>query len=238
MLPEMAWQREKPAVFYFAPLYFGDRAFGYIVMQYDTPHSMVDDFCGWLKNVCNGFECMRRQIHIRRMYFELEKAALTDSLTGLYNRYAFNRRAEKLIADGGRGVKTMFMMADLNYLKLINDNFGHLAGDKALNAIGQAISSACGENERCYRFGGDEFMLIGVGDYSEERIDDLKLRIRISLEDFNAHSGLPYMVKVSLGAVCEIADSAEKLDRMVKLADEKMYQDKQINKKHSASPFR
>lgn len=168
----------------------------------------------------------------------MKKAALTDSLTGLYNRYAFNRRAEELIADGERGVKTMFMMADLNYLKQINDNFGHLAGDKALNAIGQAISSACGENERCYRFGGDEFMLIGVGDYSEERIDDLKLRIRRSLEDFNAHSGLPYMVKVSLGAVCEIADSAEKLDRMVKLADEKMYQDKQINKKHSASPFR
>lgn len=238
MLPEMAWQREKPAAFYFAPLHFGDRAFGYIVMQYDTPRSIVEGFCGWLKNVCNGFECMRRQIHIRRMYFELEKAALTDSLTGLYNRYAFNRRVEELIADGERGVKTMFMMADLNYLKLINDNFGHLAGDKALNAIGQAISSACGENERCYRFGGDEFMLIGAGDYSEERIDDLKLRIRSSLEDFNAHSGLPYMVKVSLGAVCEIADSSEKLDRMVKLADEKMYQDKQINKKHSTSPFR
>lgn len=237
MLPDIDLEREKPAVYYFTPLNFNDRCFGYTVMKFEEPRSLTLDYRGWIRYVCNGFECMRRQLHIRKMYERLEKAAATDSLTGLYNRNSFNSYVDSLSVKSEKPVKAMFMMADLNYLKTINDTYGHLAGDEALRIIARAIISVCGERERCYRFGGDEFMIIGIGEYTDSKIEEMKLGINKYLSDYNKNSGNPFCVRVSLGAVCSEISSAEDVDGLIRAADKVMYEDKQQSKIKYSMPF-
>lgn len=242
MLPDIEEDREYPAAYYFASVCFFDRCFGYTVLKFEnlvgTPNI---DYRGWMKNICNGLECMRRNLHIKSMYSKLRIEALTDSLTGLYNRYAFNKYVEEITKEvgvGRSGKNMLFIMADLNYLKTINDTFGHLAGDTALRAAGQALLSVCGENERCYRFGGDEFMIIGSGEYSKDKIDSLISGIERFLDDYNASANNPFNVMISMGVVYTKITDESQIDKFIRAADEIMYSNKQASKKLSANPFR
>jgi diguanylate cyclase (GGDEF)-like protein len=91
----------------------------------------------------------------------LRAAALTDALTGLFNRRAFQEDLERAKAHRER-VDEPFTVAmiDLVGLKAINDRGGHAAGDAALSAMGEAIRQAVRADDRGYRIGGDEFALI------------------------------------------------------------------------------
>lgn len=238
MLPNLDEERAAPSVYYFTPLSFTDRSFGYTVMKFDEPRSLAVDYRSWIRYVCNGFECMRRQLHIRNMYKRLKTAAVTDSLTGLYNRNGFNSHVDELDFSGNKTVKAMFMMADLNYLKIINDTYGHLAGDEAIKTIARAIKSVCGRNERCYRFGGDEFMIIGIGDYPKEKTDRMTRGINEYLDRYNSEPERYFRVSVSLGIACAEISSAEEVDALIKAADKKMYENKQLIKKRDSAKRR
>lgn len=91
----------------------------------------------------------------------LEAAALTDSLTGLFNRRAFQQDLDRARAHYERvGEPYSVAVIDLVGLKSINDRDGHGAGDAALGAMGAAIRHAVRADDRGYRVGGDEFALI------------------------------------------------------------------------------
>lgn len=91
----------------------------------------------------------------------LEAAALTDPLTGLFNRRAFQQDLDRARAHHERVDEPYSVaMIDLVGLKAINDRDGHSAGDESLRAIGDAIRQAVRADDRGYRIGGDEFALI------------------------------------------------------------------------------
>ena len=78
----------------------------------------------------------------------------------------------------GTSVKTLFvLMADLDQLKMINDNFGHMEGDNAITVAANALNTSCDLNEVCARIGGDEYAIVGCGDYTDEHISDLYWRL-------------------------------------------------------------
>lgn len=240
MLPPEISDREKPAVYYFYPLHFFDRCFGYSVIVFDGDvYLPVGDCLDWMRYVCNGLECLRRRIHIRMIYEKLRVAAETDNSTGLLNRNAFNSYVEEIGQQSKKNtIGVLFIMADLNYLKTINDTFGHLAGDEALRTVAHAISSVCLNGERCFRFGGDEFMIIGTGDYTQERIDEMLRGIERYLERYNERSGNPYYIMASMGAYYAKVSSSSQIDGYIKKADKIMYEDKQRKKSERRSPMR
>jgi diguanylate cyclase (GGDEF)-like protein/PAS domain S-box-containing protein len=84
----------------------------------------------------------------------LERAALTDGLTGLGNRRAFDQRLEEAQE---AGKPFALLIADLNFLKQVNDQQGHLAGDQLLQLVARQLTSRCAPEERAFRLGGDEF---------------------------------------------------------------------------------
>lgn len=239
LLPDYDKVYDNPSVFYFFPLNFYDRCFGYTALRYEEPVIPCIDYSEWSKFVCNSFECLRRHLRIKKMYKEIEKAALKDGLTNLYNRNAFNMHIEKLIKDSSvTQQNALFVMADLNFLKKINDKFGHIAGDTALSAIAQAIEQACTKKERCYRFGGDEYMIIGISDYTTEEIDNITKKINDYLEEYNRNSGLPFKVLVSLGYVYTKINGNTQIDDIIQQADEKMYINKQKSKLVTQDPYK
>lgn len=87
--------------------------------------------------------------------------ATTDALTGLYNRRGFDEQLKKLMNDRRRnGNGFSVIMADLDHFKDINDNHGHLVGDKVLRAFAKLLDNKTRETDFAARFGGEEFILL------------------------------------------------------------------------------
>ncbi len=92
---------------------------------------------------------------------ELERAARYDSLTGLLNRYAFDRMVQTRISEAKRnGQPVSIVMLDLDGFKDINDKFGHVVGDVVLEDIGDRIARATPPEAVAARWGGDEFAIV------------------------------------------------------------------------------
>jgi len=86
-----------------------------------------------------------------------------DSLTGIYNRNAFELVAQKYLNEEGDSAKGVLAFLDVDYFKQINDKFGHDIGDKALIAFAGGLEKCFGENAIVARFGGDEFVVVAKG---------------------------------------------------------------------------
>lgn len=90
----------------------------------------------------------------------LKNAAYIDSLTGLGNRTALNQDMEELDNQLGPDSSLAIVQLDINYLKRTNDILGHIAGDRLLQNAAIAINEGFASYGNCYRFGGDEFVVI------------------------------------------------------------------------------
>jgi diguanylate cyclase (GGDEF)-like protein len=103
---------------------------------------------------------LRRRMHeaTQEQIARLGRAALTDSLTGIRNHRAFEEDIVRTLADQRRhGRNLSLVMLDLDGLKAINDVQGHQAGDRAIKAVGNALSATVRASDSIYRIGGDEF---------------------------------------------------------------------------------
>lgn len=152
---------------------------------------------------------------------ELAWAAYTDPLTGLGNRWAFERDLEKLTArTNGRMV--VLILLDLDGFKSINDTYGHVHADHLLVRLGGVLRARARAGDRAYRLGGDEFALIieGSSTLDPRRIAE---RYRALLEDIRV-SDSTYL-KVSLGYAIFPTEAAD-AQSLWRLADDQMYRDK------------
>jgi diguanylate cyclase (GGDEF)-like protein len=99
----------------------------------------------------------------------IEKMASTDKLTGLLNRHAFTVLIDKLLANYRRKPQPItFLLADLDYFKRINDQYGHRTGDQVLSNIAKLLRSTLRTADFSIRWGGEEFLLVLPGCNSEE----------------------------------------------------------------------
>ena len=96
-----------------------------------------------------------------RLFAEVQRLAVTDPLTGLYNRHKFDEAIEVEIERARRYSRPLsLIMIDLDGLKGINDRYGHPAGDKALKLVAEAIQNQIRTIDLPARIGGDEFLVI------------------------------------------------------------------------------
>ncbi len=116
----------------------------------------------------------------------------------------------------------------MDYLKYINDTFGHTEGDTAIKTAANALANAAKGNEICARFGGDEFAVAGIGGegYPEEYMG----RVKAYLDEFNASGGKPYKVGMSCGWAEVTGTLANGIDEFIRTADARMYEDKRQRK--------
>jgi len=118
---------------------------------------------------------------ISRLSSELEKAANTDPLTGLYNRRIFNEIFERERSRHGRtGSHFCIIMGDLDGFKKINDTYGHSAGDQVLIKVARILEESSRIHDYLFRWGGDEFLALltdttieGGISFAEKVLDEL-----------------------------------------------------------------
>ena len=119
------------------------------------------------------------------------------------------------------------ILADLDGLKHINDNYGHDDGDYAICAVADALRSCCPQNALCVRWGGDEMVAVIPGTISSEEIHR---SVDAYLENLNSISGKEFEISASVGIKSfDLTDSAD-LEYMIRMTDELMYSDKTIKK--------
>ena len=155
----------------------------------------------------------------------LDELAHQDSLIELPNRRGFMRRLEEAIARVRRYDGSAAMLfVDLDGLKLINDSFGHKAGDEALRQVSRLLVGGVRRNDCVARIGGDEFaILLEQADESSAHDTASRLADAISGCDF-IHDGdaLPLSVAIGVAMVGPDDDAAIVMER----ADEEMYKRK------------
>jgi diguanylate cyclase (GGDEF)-like protein len=95
---------------------------------------------------------------------ELQRSAITDSLTGLYNTRFFNEVLSREIARADRySMSVSLLMIDVDSFKLVNDTYGHVVGSKVLTQIGRVLERTVRNTDFVFRCGGDEFGVILPG---------------------------------------------------------------------------
>ena len=151
------------------------------------------------------------------------RLAYMDIMTGLKNRAAYSVRIKEL-KNGENKDSVIALIADLNNLKYLNDNFGHQAGDKALMKVAEQLKNNFTDGCECYRIGGDEFAVLAYG-ISEEEFLEKYHRFQNAVMEESKHSEYPFSVAVGYQNT-----DAVTLSQALKMADEKMYQDKRRSK--------
>jgi diguanylate cyclase (GGDEF)-like protein len=150
-----------------------------------------------------------------------EVAATVDPLTGLLNRRGFGQRADHLRRIAHRRHEALWCaFIDVDHFKQVNDLWGHSAGDSVLTAVADAVSAAARESDITGRWGGDEFVILGIGDRPDEH--ELELRIMAGIDMGDALLTARWTPGVTVGVAASGADVGEGM-ALVSDADHRMY---------------
>ena len=156
---------------------------------------------------------------------QLEIFALTDSMTGLLNRNAFESHAKA----GGKLDGIVAVVADANGLKKCNDTYGHEAGDAYITVVAEIFSNVYGKYGNCYRTGGDEFCCImPAGNHAN--LERLKKLFLAKIYTANLEGNYQFSIGVAIGAAQYDANLDGDFRALVKRADASMYEDKRAYK--------
>ena len=162
-----------------------------------------------------------------RMMEKLQKLAVTDGLTKLYNSRSFYSQLETEVDRFNRYKHPLaLLLLDLDHFKDYNDTYGHLEGDKVLVRFSQIIKSCLRTNDTAYRYGGEEFTVI-LPETGGEEAGTVAQRIRAALEAerFSPVNGKEVKITISIG-VTEYQPK-EELSTFIQRADRAMYRSKQ-----------
>jgi diguanylate cyclase (GGDEF)-like protein/PAS domain S-box-containing protein len=156
---------------------------------------------------------------------ELERRARFDDLTGLANRSEMLERFRILLSSRHRRVPLGILFIDIDEFKLINDTYGHVAGDTVLKSMAQRIHQVIRKRDWAARIGGDEMLVALPGLNSLDKAMMIAEKIRIAAHrplDFAEHK-----IRFSISVGVTLASSAESVDAILARADRAMYQAKQ-----------
>lgn len=183
------------------------------------------------KRIAREKELKELTIELKKANNKLDKLASIDGLTGLPNRRLFDETLETEAARMARDDKNLgILMIDIDNFKNYNDLYGHQAGDDCLKEVASTISETVYRpGDLAARYGGEEFVVI-LPDTNEKGIYEVAERIRQAIEDLDIEhndSLVADHVTVSVGGAVSKVKNKDDGERVVKLADEALYQAKE-----------
>ena len=167
-----------------------------------------------------------RDLGLKHAMRDLHAQAITDALTGLYNRrYLYELLPRELLRAKRKGTPVSIIMLDIDYFKNVNDTLGHEAGDYVLREFGALIKKNIRDIDIACRYGGEEFCLVlpeAPLDIAQRKAEEI--RIALEQRDLN-YRGKPITITASLG-VAVYPDHGTETDILLRAADEALYEAK------------
>lgn len=189
---------------------------------------------GEMHRLFEALDALRRRL-IERNALDNERATLTaqlkrqaesDGLTGVLNRGALERLAASLTEMGAGPERIGLILLDIDHFKLINDNFGHAAGDEVLKETARRLCATLRQDDIVARFGGEEFAILLL-DQDNEQPADIAERLRLALQypHFPLEGGQSVEVTASFGTAL-VENRAGAWAQLIAAADAALYRAK------------
>ncbi|MBQ8786485.1 MAG: GGDEF domain-containing protein [Oscillospiraceae bacterium] len=172
-------------------------------------------------------------LQIKERNLLLDTISKIDELTGVYNRRGFFTQANSIICSPmNEGRDALIVFADLDSLKIINDQFSHEDGDFAIRNAAKILHDSFRSSDIIGRIGGDEFSVLAMVENatSEEVIDIVRARVAAATDAFNRTHDKPYIVHMSVGMYAFKCGHDIELSKILAQADNVLY-DQKKNKK-------
>ena len=178
------------------------------------------------------FELDQINGRLETMNEQLQEVATTDSLTGMNNRLLFNELINEVSMEKNNVSNWIMMMFDINGLKYTNDTFGHMAGDRIIMACAAILEKVYGK-ERCFRIGGDEFVVVMSA--SPEAVARLRNELEAEIAAYNKKSVYHFTVAYGESRLRDESGRRKTVSDWKMDADLGMYKDKA--EMHAVSGF-
>lgn len=214
------------------PLTLGERGMAIFAAKFGSDRP-------WTPKDRSLFEAAARSVRTAQEHRDylraVEAAAFTDALTGLGNRRAFDRDLDASLNGAQRhGYPVSVLMLDLDGLKQVNDTQGHERGDTLLREFARALHTTLRREDRIYRLGGDEYAaILEHTPSSEGTFSAIRSRVAQAIAKLRGNGFPEADVSAGLAAFPQEAGDAQSL---VRLADERMYEEKAIHRARRAHP--
>lgn len=210
--------------------------YGYMVFNRGTFDSTVYDILSkaissLVASVFSFRVAHEESERFKKRWLKTDQMAQTDELTGIKNRrYFFDLGNATMTFADTVSQEGLVIYCDMDGLKKINDNYGHDAGDKAIQAEAKILSSNFRTNDVVARIAGDEFAIICQG-ITESAFEKIKKNIEEDCVKWTMESGSPFLLSISLGAIKFPSEKGGyNLDKLLSEADHKLYQEKKRKK--------
>ena len=180
---------------------------------------------GSSRDITERFELEEK---LKKSMQELDSLARTDALTGLLNRRGIYEHLESELKRSSREkIALSLALVDLDKLKNINDNYGHIVGDEALMSVANAINQSIRSYDRVGRLGGDEFLLVLPG-ASLDEAENVCARISSTVaKTKTSQSSLSFSVSIGLSSSLGDPQKIENVDDILTHTDDALYTAKQ-----------
>jgi len=169
-------------------------------------------------------------LEVRRLMETLRESSLRDPMTGLSNRRFLEEFIETLTASARRKqTHAVILMLDLDHFKMINDTYGHDAGDAVLKALANTIKTSVRASDIVIRYGGEEFMVV-LQDTTSAYALSVAEKIRVAVESMRIpYGGITLQRTVSIG-IADFPGDSHTFWQAVKFADVALYHAKEAGR--------
>jgi diguanylate cyclase (GGDEF)-like protein len=217
--------------------FIGSIMIGLLIIRFDNSEIMIASFINFFvfafiaSNTGFAYTYMRitnykKHAMLQSMNLKLKEASEIDFLSGLYNRTKLNEIAERLWLDGMQNQTALAcILCDIDNFKQINDTYGHLEGDKWIQELANVLREVVTmENAYCFRYGGEEFLIVIPGvELSEAQ--DIAESIRTIFEQVRVGNKM-HKGTVSCGVYCAIPSTRHNIEKFYGYADDNLYRAK------------
>lgn len=181
----------------------------------------------WIDGVIEDITKRKRaEERLKQALEEVSSLALTDDLTGLYNRRGFITLTQQALKMAGRIEENMLLLfTDLDKMKWINDTLGHYEGDLALIEAADILKETFRESDIIARIGGDEFAVLTI-ETSNSNVENIIRRLQKVIDKHNAQEKHSFKISISLGVAKYNPKSPCSINEMLSKADRLMYEHK------------
>ena len=228
LLPILQMEHEEPLTLVFSPLYYLDKNFGYAV--FDLKHATGFELYSVLTLLGGALMSLNLKSIVTAYATALEDMSMHDPLTGLYNRRGYNQLAPAIFADAQAHNRCFAVIScDMDGMKTINDEHGHMAGDTAIIRMGKALRTLELDGMTCVHISGDEFIAVGIvrdGEHALQLVENLY----VAIDDINHRDRWICDIAASVGVFAAIPKLDEKMDDFLIRADGAMYRNKRGRK--------
>lgn len=184
-------------------------------------------------------ELHQANTQLREVNIQLEELAITDQLTGLFNRRHFNNVFKQELKRANReNTYLSLIILDIDFFKKLNDNYGHSEGDRVLVQVSQKLINLCQRpGDYAFRLGGEEFGVLAANLETQGTVEFAEI-VRKGVEALgipHEYSDVAKFLTVSIGTVIMMPDETDTIDDYMAIADARLYKAKELGRNQVVS---